>query len=176
MVSAPTLARERNIEVTEATCETLDNFQTLIKLTVTTEQQTRSIAGTLSHGDSPRLVEINGISMDAQLGPNMVYITNEDKPGLIGSLGSALGEAGINIATFNLGRANVGGDAIALIETDGPVSDQIADQVRGLPNVVSVSPNFFDAAINEPTRFYLRTSAGDFFVRSRVTELDLHNS
>ena len=143
MVSAPTLARERNIEVTEATCETLDNFQTLIKLTVTTEQQTRSIAGTLSHGDSPRLVEINGISMDAQLGPNMVYITNEDKPGLIGSLGSALGEAGINIATFNLGRANVGGDAIALIETDGPVSDQIADQVRGLPNVVSVKPLVF---------------------------------
>ena len=143
MVSAPTLARERNIEVTEATCETLDNFQTLIKLTVTTEQQTRSIAGTLSHGDSPRLVEINGISMDAQLGPNMVYITNEDKPGLIGSLGSALGEAGINIATFNLGRANVGGDAIALIETDGPVSDQIADQVRGLPNVVSVQPLVF---------------------------------
>ena len=143
MVSAPTLARERNIEVTEATCETLDNFQTLIKLTVTTEQQTRSIAGTLSHGDSPRLVEINGISMDAQLGPNMVYITNEDKPGLIGSLGSALGEAGINIATFNLGRANVGGDAIALIETDGPVSDQVADQVRGLPNVVSVTPLVF---------------------------------
>ena len=143
MVSAPTLARERNIEVTEATCETLDNFQTLIKLTVTTEQQTRSIAGTLSHGDSPRLVEINGISMDAQLGPNMVYITNEDKPGLIGNLGSALGEAGINIATFNLGRANVGGDAIALIETDGPVSDQVADQVRGLPNVVSVKPLVF---------------------------------
>mgnify|MGYP001328746355 FL=1 len=143
MVSAPTLARERNIEVTEATCETLDNFQTLIKLTVTTEQQTRSIAGTLSHGDSPRLVEIKGISMDAQLGPNMVYITNEDKPGLIGNLGSALGEAGINIATFNLGRDNVGGDAIALIETDGPVSDQIADQVRGLPNVVSVKPLVF---------------------------------
>ena len=81
--------------------------------------------------------------MDAQLGPNMVYITNEDKPGLIGNLGSALGEAGINIATFNLGRDNVGGDAIALIETDGPVSDQIADQVRGLPNVVSVKPLVF---------------------------------
>ena len=73
----------------------------------------------------------------------MVYITNEDKPGLIGSLGSTLGEAGINIATFNLGRDKVGGDAIALIETDGPVSEQIADQVRGLPNVVSVKPLIF---------------------------------
>jgi len=143
MVSAPTLAKERNIEITEATCETLDNFQTLVKLTVTTEQQTRSIAGTLSDGDRPRLVEIKGISMDAQLGPNMVYITNEDKPGLIGNLGTTLGEAGINIATFNLGRDEAGGDAIALIETDGPVSDQVAEQVRGLPNVVSVKPLVF---------------------------------
>ena len=73
----------------------------------------------------------------------MLYVTNENKPGLIGNLGSALGEAGINIATFNLGRDKVGGDAIALIETDGSVSDQIADQVRRLPNVVSVKPLAF---------------------------------
>ncbi len=143
MVSAPTLAKERNVEITEATCETLDNFQTLVKLTVTTEQQIRSIAGTLSHGDQPRLVEIKGISMDAELGPNMVYITNVDKPGIIGSLGTTLGEAGINIATFNLGRDAAGGDAIALIETDGPVSDDVAAQVRILPYVVSVKPLVF---------------------------------
>ena len=143
MVSAPTLAKERNVEITEATCETLDNFQTLVKLTVTTEQQIRSIAGTLSHGDQPRLVEIKGISMDAELGPNMVYITNVDKPGIIGSLGTTLGEAGINIATFNLGRDAAGGDAIALIETDGPVSDDVAAQVRSLPYVVSVKPLMF---------------------------------
>jgi len=143
MVSAPTLAKERNVEITEATCETLDNFQTLVKLTVTTEQQIRSIAGTLSHGDQPRLVEIKGISMDAELGPNMVYITNVDKPGIIGSLGTTLGEAGSNIATFNLGRDAAGGDAIALIETDGPVSDDVAAQVRNLPYVVSVRPLVF---------------------------------
>ena len=143
MVSAPTLARERNIEITEAISRTLDEFQTLIKLTVTTEQQVRAIAGTLSHGDSPRVVEIKGISMDAELGPNMLYITNEDKPGIIGSLGTTLGEAGINIATFNLGRNKTGGDAIALIETDGPVPAKVVQKVRDLPLVVRATPLTF---------------------------------
>jgi D-3-phosphoglycerate dehydrogenase len=70
----------------------------------------------------------------------MLYITNEDKPGFIGALGTVLGEAGINIATFNLGRGNKGGDAIALIETDGPVSEELAAKVRALPHVVRAMP------------------------------------
>ena len=140
MVSAPTIAKERNIEITESTRETLDEFQTMVRLTVTTENQTRSVAGTLAHGDKPRLIEIKDIAIDAELGPNMLYITNEDKPGFIGALGTVLGEAGINIATFNLGRGNKGGDAIALIETDGPVSEELAAKVRALPHVVRAMP------------------------------------
>ena len=143
MVSAPTVAKERNIEITEATSETLDEFQTLIKLTITTEKQVRSVAGTLSHGDRPRVVEIKDIAIDAELGPNMLYITNEDKPGFIGNLGTTLGDAGINIATFNLGRQKTRGDAIALIEIDGPVPDEIAEKVRRLPHVVQVVPLTF---------------------------------
>ncbi|MAF47516.1 MAG: phosphoglycerate dehydrogenase [Rhodospirillales bacterium] len=140
MVSAPAVAKERNIEITESTCDSLDEFQTLVRLTVTTEQQTRSVAGTLAHGDKPRLIEIKDIAIDAELGPNMLYITNEDKPGLIGALGTLLGEAGINIATFNLGRGEVGGDAIALVETDEPVSEELAEKVRALPHVVRAMP------------------------------------
>ena len=143
MVSAPTVAKERNIEITEATSETLDEFQTLIKLTITTEKQVRSVAGTLSHGDRPRVVEIKDIAIDAELGPNMLYITNEDKPGFIGNLGTTLGDAGINIATFNLGRQKTRGDSIALIEIDGPVPDEIAEKVRRLPHVVQVVPLTF---------------------------------
>lgn len=140
MVSAPEVARERNIEITEAACETLDGFQTLMRLTVTTEQQTRALAGTLSHGDRPRIVEIKDIAIDAELGPHMLYITNEDKPGLIGDLGTTLGQAGVNIATFNLGRDSNGGAAICLIETDEPVSDDLAAKVRAIPHVVRATP------------------------------------
>jgi D-3-phosphoglycerate dehydrogenase / 2-oxoglutarate reductase len=143
MVSAPTVAKARNIEVSEVTCESLDEFQTLITLTVTTEAQTRALSGTLFAGDRPRIVEIKGISIDAELGPNMLFITNEDKPGFIGALGTTLGENNINIATFNLGRDQEGGDAISLIEVDGPVSEEVADKVRALPHVVRTIPLTF---------------------------------
>jgi D-3-phosphoglycerate dehydrogenase len=139
MVSAPSIAKERNIEISEVTCDVLDEYQTKITLTVTTETQTRALSGTLFAGDKPRIVEIKGIAIDAELGPNMLYITNEDKPGFIGALGTALGENDINIATFNLGRNKDGGDAIALIELDEPVLEEIADKVRRIPHVVRVT-------------------------------------
>ncbi len=140
MVSAPTIAKERNIEIAEVTCEALDEFQTKITLTVTTETQTRALSGTLFAGNKPRIVEIKGIAIDAELGPNMLYITNEDKPGFIGALGTALGKNDINIATFNLGRNKEGGDAIALIEIDEPVSEVVAEKVREIPHVVRAIP------------------------------------
>ena len=94
------------------------NFQTLIRLSVTTERQSRAVAGTLFGGDKPRIVEVKGIAIEAELGPHMLYITNEDKPGFIGRLGTLLGEAGINIATFHLGRSAPGADAVCLIAVD----------------------------------------------------------
>jgi D-3-phosphoglycerate dehydrogenase len=143
MVSAPSIAKDRNIEISEVTCGALDEFQTKITLTVTTESQTRAVSGTLVAGDKPRLVEMKGITLDAELGKNMLYITNKDKPGFIGALGTTLGENSINIATFNLGRNKEGGDAIALIEIDEPVSEKVADLVRALPNVMKVIPLSF---------------------------------
>jgi D-3-phosphoglycerate dehydrogenase len=105
---------------------------------VTTERQTRSVAGTLFAGSKPRLVEIKGIAVEAELTPHMLYVTNEDKPGMIGRLGQAIGDAGINIATFHLGRAAPGGAAIALISVDAPVPDAVLEHLRRLPNIVQV--------------------------------------
>ena len=136
MVSAPVIAKERGMDVTEATRERKGVYQTLIRLTVITENQTRTISGTLVNGDNPRIVEIKGITMDAQLGPYMLFVTNQDKPGFIGALGTTLGDAGINIATFNLGRVAAGDDAIVLIETDGPITEEVLDAVKALPHVV----------------------------------------
>jgi D-3-phosphoglycerate dehydrogenase len=138
MVNAPTVARERGIEVREVKREGRGQLQTLIRLRVTTEVQTRTLAGTIFNGDQPRIVEITEIPMDARLGPNMLYVSNHDKPGLIGGLGTILGNAGINIATFNLGRNRPGGDAIALLEVDEPPAEPIITQIQALPNVVRV--------------------------------------
>ncbi|MBK8176490.1 MAG: phosphoglycerate dehydrogenase [Rhodospirillales bacterium] len=136
MVNAPMIAKARDIAVSEVTRERAGAYQTLIALTVVSENQTRTIAGTLFNGDQPRIVGINGVPMDAQLRPNMLLVTNRDRPGLIGRLGTLLGDAGINIATFNLGRDQAGGKAIALIEIDEAPSESLLDQVRTLPNVV----------------------------------------
>ncbi|OHC73577.1 MAG: phosphoglycerate dehydrogenase [Rhodospirillales bacterium RIFCSPLOWO2_12_FULL_58_28] len=135
MVSAPVIARERDISITETVHERATAYQSLIKLTVATDTQERSIAGTLFAGDRPRIVEINDISIDAELGPRMLYFTNEDKPGLIGALGTTLGNAGVNIATFNLGRSGEGGDAIALIEVDQEADEKLMKKMRALPHV-----------------------------------------
>jgi D-3-phosphoglycerate dehydrogenase len=135
MVNAPSIARERNIAVTTVHQESIENYQTLIRLTVSTERGDRSVAGTLFQGKAPRLVEIRGIEIDAQLGPHMLYIRNDDRPGLIGGLGSALGDAGVNIATFHLGRTAPGGDAIALIEVDQPIPPDVLQRICELPHV-----------------------------------------
>jgi D-3-phosphoglycerate dehydrogenase len=139
MVNAPLIARERNIDVTEMKHERDCDYQTLVRLTVTTERGPRGVAGTLFGGDKPRVVEVKGISVEAELGPHMLYITNEDKPGLIGALGKTLGDAGVNIATFHLGRAAPGGDAIALLELDEPVAPGVLEQVRALPHIKQVN-------------------------------------
>ncbi len=136
MVNAPSIAQARGIDVAEVKHERGGAYQTMIKLTVTTEVQTRTLSGTLFNGDQPRIVEVKGIPIDARLSPHMLFITNKDRPGFIGRLGTVLGEAGINIATFNLGRNRAGGDAIALIEVDEEPSEAVLDQIRAIPNVI----------------------------------------
>ena len=136
MVSAPVIANQRGIDVAEVRHDRDSDYQTLIRLTVTTENQTRSVAGTLFGGDKPRVVNVKGVRMEAELGPHMLYITNNDKPGLIGGLGTILGNAGVNIATFHLGRDKIGGDAIALVEVDQKITPEVVDQVANLPNVM----------------------------------------
>ncbi|ARJ65119.1 phosphoglycerate dehydrogenase [Magnetospirillum sp. ME-1] len=136
MVNAPVVAKERNIKVTETKSETEGDYHTLVRLTVTTDKRERSVAGTLFGGDKARVVEIKGISIEAELGANMLYVTNQDKPGFIGALGTLLGANGVNIATFHLGRAEAGGDAILLTQVDQPVSPELLEKVRALPQVV----------------------------------------
>jgi D-3-phosphoglycerate dehydrogenase / 2-oxoglutarate reductase len=136
MVNAPVIAKERNIKVSEVTSETEADYHTLIRLTVVTDQRERSVAGTLFGGDKARVVDIKGIPIEAELGPNMLYVTNQDKPGFIGALGTVLGQSGVNIATFHLGRSEAGGDAILLTQVDQPVSAELLEKVKALPQVV----------------------------------------
>ncbi|MDW8125986.1 MAG: phosphoglycerate dehydrogenase, partial [Geminicoccaceae bacterium] len=123
MVNAPAVARQRDIAVTTSQREQIEGYQTLVTLEVVTERGPRTVSGTLFQDAEPRVVEVRGIPMEARLGPHMLFVRNQDKPGFIGALGKTLGDAEINIATFHLGRDRPGGDAIALVEVDGPIPD-----------------------------------------------------
>ncbi|MBN8530639.1 MAG: phosphoglycerate dehydrogenase [Alphaproteobacteria bacterium] len=135
MVNAPVIAKERNIEVSETKRGKEGDYQTLIRLKITTEKQTRVISGTLFGGDKPRLVEVGGIRLEASFSDHMLYVMNKDKPGLIGKLGTLLGENGVNIANFHLGRNDEKTDAIALVEVDQSVSAEVVEKISKLPNV-----------------------------------------
>ena len=138
MVNAPVICRERDIRVSETRRSEAIDYQTLIRVILTTERRKREVSGTLFAGDKPRIVSVEGIPLEAELGGNMLFVRNYDKPGFIGALGHALGAAEVNIATFHLGRTAPGQDAIALVEVDQPLTPPILDTVRGLPNVIQV--------------------------------------
>jgi D-3-phosphoglycerate dehydrogenase len=143
VVSAPVVAKERGIVVEEVTREMPEDYESLITVTVTTERQTRHVSGTVFADGRPRIVNIKGIRMDAEFAPSMIYITNLDKPGFIGKFSSTLGEAGINIATFHVGRDAPGGNAVALIEIDGDLPEALLAKVRALPQVQQAKPLHF---------------------------------
>ncbi len=143
MVSAPALAKDRGIAVEEVRRDEQGTYDSLIRLTVKTERQDRGIAGTVFSDGKPRIVEIKGIQMDAEFQKSMLYVTNKDKPGFVGRLGMLLGNRGINIATFALGRSAPGEDAIALIGIDGPADAGLLAEVHSLPNVMQAKPLSF---------------------------------
>lgn len=138
MVNAPYLAKERGIEVREVKTEREGDYHTLIRVSVKTEAGERSVAGTLFNNKEPRLVELFGIKVEAELTGDMMYIVNEDAPGFIGRIGTLLGENGINIGTFNLGRHSAGGEAVLLLSVDSPVPADLIDKACKLAGVKRV--------------------------------------
>ena len=139
-VSAPIVAKDRGIIVEDTRRDAEGDHDSLITLAVVTDRQTRSVSGTVFADGRPRIVDIKGIRMDAEFAPSMLYVTNQDKPGFIGRFATLLAEAGINIATFHLGRESPGGNAIALVEVDGSVPAEVLAKVRQIPNVQQVKP------------------------------------
>ena len=136
MVNAPVVAKERGIRISEVRRDQEGAYEGYIKLTIIAGDVSRNVAGTVFSNGNPRLIQIKGIGLEAGFTPNMLYVTNKDKPGFIGKFGTTLGNAKVNIANFiNLGRSAPGADAIALIEVDEPVTDAVLGEIRAIPQV-----------------------------------------
>ena len=140
VVSAPSVAKERGIVVEETTSGAAADYDSLITITVVTDKQERSVSGTVLADGRPRIVNIKGLKVDAEFAPSMIYVSNEDKPGFIGRFASVLGDAGVNIATFALGRDAPGGSAIALVAIDGPAPETVLAGIQSIPGVKQAKP------------------------------------
>jgi D-3-phosphoglycerate dehydrogenase len=140
MVNAPVVAKDRGIKVSETRRPRQGVYDGYIKVTATLDDgTTRRMAGTVFSDGRPRLIQVKDINLDAEFAPHMLYVINEDKPGFIGRLGTVLGEAKVNIASFALGRSAPGADAIALVEVDGEPGEAVLATIRKLPLVKQVS-------------------------------------
>ncbi len=146
MVSAPVIAKERGVQIATTRQEKGGVFDGYMKLTVVTDKRERSIAGTVFSDGKPRFIQIKGINIDAEIGAHMLYTTNEDVPGIIGTLGMTMGEAGVNIANFTLGRSGVGKDAIALLYLDEALRPEVIARLVGTGLFQQVKPLVFDMA------------------------------
>ncbi|MCU0881740.1 MAG: phosphoglycerate dehydrogenase [Hyphomonadaceae bacterium] len=134
MVSAPSILKERGVPFDEVKRDISPTFDSLIRVKVKTGGGFRTLAGAVV-GGQPRIVEVKGMALEAAFLPTMLFVNNSDKPGFIGALGMMLAEAGINIATFNLGRTGEGEDAVALVGIDQAVPADVLARINALPQV-----------------------------------------
>ena len=145
LVSAPVVARERGMRVSTTRQEKTGAFDAYVKVTMVSERKERSIAGTVFADGKPRFIQIKGINLDAEVGRHMLYTTNRDQPGIIGTLGTILGRAGVNIADFTLGRAEAGGEAIAILHLDAPLAPGVLAELAATGQFGIIRPLLFDA-------------------------------
>ncbi|MHA6344574.1 phosphoglycerate dehydrogenase [Roseivivax sp. CAU 1761] len=146
MVSAPVVAKEKGIRISTTNQAQSGVFEGYIKVTVVTEKRERSIAGTVFSDGKPRFIQIKGINIEAEVGEHMLYTTNEDVPGIIGTLGQTMGQNGVNIANFTLGRSAAKGEAIALLYVDEPVPGPVIGELEKTGLFQQVRPLHFDVA------------------------------
>ena len=130
LVSAPIVAKERGIQISTTRQDKTGTFDAYIKVTMVTDKRERSVAGTCFSDGKPRVIQIKGINIDAEIGQHMLYTTNEDVPGIIGLLGMTMGKNNVNIANFTLGRSGVGADAIAILYLDQPIDPKVVNTLE----------------------------------------------
>jgi D-3-phosphoglycerate dehydrogenase len=138
VVNAPHLAKERDLKWTETKTNQTADYTSLITLRATSGTSKYSISGTLLAKNSPRIVEIDGLSVDVVPEGTMVIYTNVDKPGVIGYVGTVLGKNSINIAAMQVGRRSSGGEAITVVNVDAVVPEAVLKQIREFQGITLV--------------------------------------
>jgi len=135
MVNAMSIADARGIKFAETKKGSSESWRSVITVKVETEARTRTVSGTLFTGKEPRIVDIEGVRIEAGLSEHMLFIRNDDKPGLVGQVGGILGDSGQNIANFHLGRTPEGDSAICLVSLDGELPEEVVEKIKEIQQV-----------------------------------------
>lgn len=139
-VNAPFITKERGIQVREIKGKEAGDYQTLVKVVLVSKDEKSTVAGTLLSKKDPRIVQIEDISMEVIPEGSMIFMKNWDRPGVIGNIGTLLGQNNINIGHMHFGRKEVGGIAFSVINIDASLTDEIIEKIKKLPNVLEVKP------------------------------------
>ncbi len=138
-INAPLIARERGINVVEAKSSEVKDYTSMISVTIRTAQGDAYAAGTIFGRQEPRIVRINKFTVEVIPEGRMFVMFNHEKPGVIGNIGTTLGQNGVNISRLHLSRAQVDGKAMVVLSTDSMVSPDVIEKLRQLPHVISVT-------------------------------------
>jgi len=136
-VNAPAIARDRGIKVIESRTPQTSEYVNSIRVAVRTATRSTAVEGAVFGADTVRITKIDAFRMEAVPEGHILLLHNRDVPGVVGRVGTLLGERGINIAGIELGRERVGGMALSLIHVDEPVEPEVLDALRNLPQVVT---------------------------------------
>ena len=137
-VNAPFIAKERGIEIRETRTSDAGDYQSLITIGLKSSKKKLSVAGTLFSKIDPRVVKIDTFTVEIVPEGNMLFMYNNDKPGVIGNIGTIMGKNSINIARMHFGREKAGGRAISVVNIDAPVSEKLLAEIKKLPNILDV--------------------------------------
>jgi D-3-phosphoglycerate dehydrogenase len=137
-VNSLTLAGERGIKVDEGRSNEISPYAGLVRLTLKTDRGEATVAGTLFTPDRPRLVEVDGVSIESRPRGHLLFLRNRDVPGVVGQIGTMLGRAKVNIAGFQLGRPSGGDVAVSIIDVDSEVPADVLAEIENLDEVVIV--------------------------------------
>jgi D-3-phosphoglycerate dehydrogenase len=137
LVNALHLAKLRGIKVEETRVPAPENFTNLMVIELRTDVESHRVSGTVFTDRIPRIVDVDTYALEVVPRGHMVYFTNQDKPGVIGKIGTILGQAAVNIAGMQLGRERQGGRALALLLVDDAVSPEVLQQVRQIDGILT---------------------------------------
>jgi D-3-phosphoglycerate dehydrogenase len=138
MVNASVVAEQRGIKISESLSRRARDFASMIRVRAVTAERESEVAGALFGRRDARIVRINGFNLEAIPKGHMLFLFNRDQPGVLGSIATFIGDNNVNIGRLYLGRKKIGESALALIQIDQPMTEQILSELASLPGVISV--------------------------------------